>query len=263
MGSYAYSNEWQHARRRLAGIEDAYDLGTIRLLEERGVETGWDCLEVGAGGGTITAWLARRVGPSGHVLATDLDTRFLDIPGLPNLEVRRHDILTDDLPASSFDLVHTRAVLSHLPARERALARLVAALKPGGWLLVEDTELVVCPDDSGAESSAALFTKVTEARWRIMHARGFDRHYGRRLYGQLRVHGLIEVAAEGRAPVAHGGSPLAEWFRLSTQQVQDELIASGDVAEHEIGAYCALLESPAFTFIGTIMVAAWGRKPPQ
>lgn len=263
MASYTYGNEWQQARRRLACLEDVYDPGTIRHLQERGIGEGWTCLEVGAGGGTIASWLCRRVGADGRVLATDLDTRFLDVLELPNLEVRRHDILTDDLPAGCFDLVHTRAVLCHLHDHERGLARLVAAVKPGGWVLVEEPDGAPYPADPGAAAAAALFTKVAEARLRLMAMRGHDRHYGRRIYGQLHAHGMVEVAGEGRVPIAHGGSPMAEFFHLSTQQVREQLVTSGDVTDQEIKACGALLDDPAFTFMGLTMMAAWGRKPPR
>ena len=101
-----------------------------------GVGTRWKCLDIGAGGGSIAQWPCTQVGPHGSVLATDIDTRFLGALAEPNLEVRRHAISADDLPEATLDLVHTRLVLMHLPAREHVLARLMAALKPGGWLLL-------------------------------------------------------------------------------------------------------------------------------
>ena len=59
----------------------------------------------------------------------------------------------------TFDLVHARLVLVHVPDRARALATMVAALRPGGWLLVEDadTELqpLVCLDESGPAQQRA------------------------------------------------------------------------------------------------------------
>jgi hypothetical protein len=62
------------------------------------------------------------VGTTGPVVATDLDTRFLDRLEYSNLEVRRHDVSRETLPVTAFDLVHTRTVLTHLAERDRALA---------------------------------------------------------------------------------------------------------------------------------------------
>jgi len=53
-----------------------------------------------------------------------------------------HNIVADELERDAFDLVHARTVLVHLAERDVALDRLVAALKPGSWLRVEETESI-------------------------------------------------------------------------------------------------------------------------
>ena len=122
--------------RRLALLEQRFDAGTIRRLGELGVIGGWRCLEVGAGHGSVARWLADKVGPSGSVVAADIDARFLT--GLPdNVDVRELDIRDQELEPD-FDLAHCRALLMHLPDPDAALARIVAALRPGGVLLVEE-----------------------------------------------------------------------------------------------------------------------------
>jgi len=98
----------------------------------------WNCLEVGEGGGSIAKWLCERVTSTGHVLVTDIDTRFLEQLRLPNLEVRQHNIVTDPLPERAFDLVHARLVLAHVPERNMALRKLISVLRPGGWVLLEE-----------------------------------------------------------------------------------------------------------------------------
>ena len=84
----------------------------------------------------MAEWLCSVVGPKGTVVATDLETRFVSAIDAPNLEVREHNIVSDPLEVESFDLIHTRAVLDHLPERDSILLRLVEALRPGGWLVV-------------------------------------------------------------------------------------------------------------------------------
>src|SRR5689334_15784779 len=120
------------ARARLKAAEDLLDEGTQRVLDRIGVATGWQCLEIGAGGGSIARWLADRVGPQGRVVATDISTRDLDRSGRQNLEVRQHDIVNDPLETDTYDLVHARLLLEHLPARDVAFRKLVESLKPGG-----------------------------------------------------------------------------------------------------------------------------------
>src|SRR5262245_18721496 len=130
MAHYTLDNAWQQARRRLALLEAWLDPGTIRHLETPGVGEGWHCLEVGGGGGSVTEWLCRRVGLGGRVIVTDVDTQFLDAINAPNLTVRRHDIVAEELPRGEFDLVHCRLLLTHLADRHRALQHMVSALKP-------------------------------------------------------------------------------------------------------------------------------------
>src|SRR5438552_3811177 len=103
--AYILDNALEQARERLAAGAEWLDPWTIRQLEAIGVAQGWACLEAGAGGGSITEWLCKRVGQQGRVLATDIDPRFLGMLSYPNLQVQRHDISTDDLPQSEFDLV--------------------------------------------------------------------------------------------------------------------------------------------------------------
>ena len=67
----------------------------------------------------MAEWLSTRVGPTGRVVATDIELRFLGRISAPNLEVRQHDILKDDLETSHYDLVHCRLLLMHLAEPER------------------------------------------------------------------------------------------------------------------------------------------------
>jgi 2-polyprenyl-3-methyl-5-hydroxy-6-metoxy-1,4-benzoquinol methylase len=137
---YPLTNEWMAARERLAQLEAVWDPWTIRNFEKLQVTNGWHCLEIAGGGGSLAEWLCHRTGSSGHVVATDLQTHFLEALKVSNLEVWRHDILSDPLPERAFDLVHARAVLTFLPRPAEAIAKMAAALKPGGWLLLEEPD---------------------------------------------------------------------------------------------------------------------------
>ena len=114
---------------RLDLLEQIFDPGSRRLRAI--VEPGWRCLEVGAGRGSMAVWMAEQVGPGGQVVATDIDVTYLARLQVPNLEVRRHDILDDPLDAlgpGSFDLVCSRLTLFWLAAA----AWLVAARSAKG-----------------------------------------------------------------------------------------------------------------------------------
>ena len=111
MTTYLFDQAWRQEHDRLRALEALFDDASTYHLDRLGVSPGWRCLEVGAGAGGVARSLAGRVGPTGQVLATDLDPRFLDSHGRDNLKVARHDILADPLPDACFDLAHARAVL--------------------------------------------------------------------------------------------------------------------------------------------------------
>jgi hypothetical protein len=115
MARYGFEEE---KPERLAGIEATWDPGTWALLESIGVGPGWRCLEAGAGGGSIAAWMAERVGPDGSVLATDIDTTHLEPLGGGVLEVRRHTCDATICP-SSHSILFTSGRCS--PGWERAM----------------------------------------------------------------------------------------------------------------------------------------------
>ena len=116
------------------------------------------------------------------------------------------DIASDPLPEAAFDLVHARLVLVHLPERENALLRIVRALKPGGWLLVEEFDSLSMRPDPAINPDEVLL-KTYDALQRLMTERGVDLRYGRLLAGRFQAHGLVDVGAEGRLFMLQGGSP--------------------------------------------------------
>jgi len=140
VSTYLFDPTWQKERDRLGALEALFDGSSRRLLAALDLRPGMRCLELGCGAGGIAVWLADQVGLTGHVLATDLDTRFVDGQGRANLDVLTHDVVADPLAEGSFDLIHARAVLEHIPAREDVLRALVSALKPGGRVLLEDVD---------------------------------------------------------------------------------------------------------------------------
>jgi SAM-dependent methyltransferase len=257
-----FDNAGEPTRLRFAGLPLVFDPGTIRHIEERGVGPGWRCLEVGAGGGTIARWLAERVGPTGFVLATDIDTRFLNDLRAPNLEVRRHDVGTEPLPEAAFDLVHCRLVLVHVPQREAALARLAAALQPGGWLVVE--EFGPAAWDPGLALDPVTSTpRAYELLLEVMRARGVrrgSRGYGPSLPARMQALGLTEIGAEGRIFSWTGGSPGAWVIRSGIEQLREAILATGRISDDEVAADLARLDDPAFAFTSPLLWAVWGRR---
>jgi SAM-dependent methyltransferase len=258
--TYLLDNAGKETPGRFAALSALLDPGTIRHLQDRGVAPGWHCLEVGGGSGSIASWLAHRVGPTGHILATDIDPRFLESLNLPNLEVRRHDIATDPLPEAAFDLVHARLVLMHLPERETALARMISALKPGGWLIDEEYDSFSMPADPAINPGEVLLpTQV--AMMRLLEDGGVDRLYGRRLIGRLRAHGLTSVSGEARAFMWQPGSLGATLVRSTFELLRGAMIDGNYITPQQFEGDVARLDDPDFLMPSAILWSAWGRRP--
>ncbi len=258
--SYAFEHAGQAADARFDALSALYDESTTRHLATRGVGPGWRCLDVGAGGGSIAKWLSEQVGPTGYVLATDLNTDSLERLRAPNLEVRRHDIVKDPLPDSVFDLIHTRLVLVHVPERDQVLQRLVVALKPGGWLITEEFDArSMLPDASvnPAEADSPLILAIQG----VLLKHGANTRYGRLLPGRLRALGMRDIGAEGRALFWQGGSIGASVFRTNAQHVRGEIISSGLMTEDEFEHELARFDDPEFMEISPIMWTVWGQRP--
>jgi SAM-dependent methyltransferase len=262
-GTYAFGNARAVQRERLRTLESLLDEGTIKHLQARGVDDGWRCLEAGAGGGSIAAWLCRQVAPRGSVLATDLDTTVLSELSYPNLEIQVHDVLADDLPDGAFDLVHLRLLLAWLPDPQGALRRLIAALRPGGLLVAEEMDFVsAVPDPRLSVESRVLIARAVQAHNAVLaQQHGFDPFYGRRLVGDLEDAGLTDIGGEGRAAVWRGGGPGGTIWRLTLAQLREPIIAAGIMTSADLDAIFALCDDPRLRVLSQITMAGWGRRP--
>lgn len=261
MSTYALDNTKPQTEQRFGSLEACYDPVTIRHLEAIGVADGWRCLEVGGGGGSIARWLSRRVGETGSVLVTDIEPRWMDGLSGANVEVRVHDIVNDPLPEAAFDLIHARLVLVHLPGRRQALESMLRALRPGGWVLIEEFVRPSPLDLTGVGTEeAACFERVDEAIVELIVESGADLDWGRQVHGELRRRGCTEVAAEGFFEVWPGGSTGIRLHRANVDQLADRLVASGRTTAAELDAFRRLLDDPGLTVNSHLLISTRGRR---
>jgi SAM-dependent methyltransferase len=258
--NYAFDNVAENASGRYRELSALYDAQTIRHLEETGIEKGWQCLEVGGGGGTITSWLCERVGDQGRVLATDIEPRFLRALSFDNLEVRQHDIRLEGLPECQFDLAHARLVLMHLPGRELALQRILASLKPGGWIVLEEFDTLSVFPDAGVNADEEE-VPILRACYRVLNAHGVDLLYGRRLPLRLLANGLVNVGAEASLSLWKGQSHGTSLFKINFEDVADSIIRSGLMSQAEFEAALRRFDEHDFHMLSPTMWTAWGQVP--
>jgi SAM-dependent methyltransferase len=258
---YLLDNAAHQTAGRFSGLEAGFDENTKARLSALGIAAGWRCLELGAGSGSIARWMAERVGARGHVLATDIDTRWVRSDGLSQLEVQQHDIVADPLAQDEFDVIHARLVLSWLPARDTVVSRLVAALRPGGWLVVEDFDSVLHQGLDPLNDDERVFDKVSAAFGQALHRRGVDTTWPRTLPHRLASAGLVDVGAAGHLTIFHGGSPAAQLWIANIDQVGGGLIQAGLLTTADRDTFRRLLDDPSFVGNYPLLITAWGKKP--
>lgn len=257
---YLLNNQQAEAGRRLDALSELFDPATFRHLAAVGVTAGWVCWEVGAGGASVPAWLAEQVGPSGRVVASDIDTAWMPAHGAA-FEVLRHDVGVEQPPAGDFDLVHARLLLTHVPKRIKALASMVRALRPGGWLVIEDADPalqpLICPDESGPAQQLA--NQLRQAFRTLMADRGADLAFGRTLPRLFRDAGLDTVQADAFFPIT---SPACTALEIATvQQIRERLLDAGLATEAEIEQHLTNAASGRLDLATAPLISAWGRKP--
>lgn len=257
VAAYVFDNTATQTEGRFGALESLYDRVSIRHLEPF-VTAGASCLEIGAGSGSIALWMRERVGPGGHVVATDINTRFLEGLRSANLEVRQHDITVDPVEEAHFDVVHTRLVLVHLPSRREVIDRLVSALRPGGHLVLQEFDSLSMQPDPNVVPEQLL--KTLSAMWDLMRSRGVDVRYGRQLFHVLRELDMDDVSAEGHVVMNEGGGFGADLMRANFLQVRDAVVNSGRLTEEEFDSDLARLDDPQTVWPSSVLWTVSGRK---
>ena len=140
-GTYGPGAAAEAWRRGAASRAQAMGPITELMLDLAGVCPGSRVLDVAAGTGEQTLLAARRAGPTGSILATDIAASMLAAAaegareaGLSNVETRVMDARSLDLEPESFDAAICRLGLMLIPEREQALIGIRRVLKPGGRL---------------------------------------------------------------------------------------------------------------------------------
>ena len=243
---------------RLRHLAAARDPKTFGILREIGVGAGWRCLVAGAGAGTVSAWLAEQVGEEGEVWSCDIDLQFHD-PMPANVKVLQHDHTKDDLPEDYFSLVHARAVLQHIPERDEVLDKFIAALAPGGALMVEEGHFEAFASQPLPEPYATMHKLVCSGAttpWR-------DPDLGNKMLAKMAERGLADLDVAGDVWAMRPGESAGEWWFLALERAGPPLISAGIITEEQFEEAMEQVRSPNMVMLSTLSVSTWGRKLPQ
>lgn len=255
MADYVLPHELKGERDRLALMSALLDPFEIAHIARLGVGPGWRCLELGCGNGSIAQDLAKRVAPTGHVVASDIDLRYVAELRAPCLEVSQIDVLHDEIEESSYDLVVARALLHHVTPARTALERMVKALKPGGVLLSIEPDMLPCTVTS-PDSMQAFWQGWL--KWSV--EAGIDYFVGRKIPAWLDTIGLESVAGEGYTAQFNGGSDWATYWTETMRELAAPLLKSGHVTEATLREFDARYKDRHYWTSVITMTATWGRK---
>jgi SAM-dependent methyltransferase len=244
-------------RERLLTLARFRDPQTRKILGALGVGPGWACCDIGTGAGTVATWLAEQVGPNGRVVALDVDTRFADCPATVDLQTR--DVTTEPIGDAEFDLVHGRAVLQHLHQREAVLDAMIAATRPGGWVVVTDSDWIQFHAQPVPEPFATLSRLTLEGS---AQAYGHEPNWGRRMLPAFQARGLVDLEVEGIVDTMHGGTDSAEWYVGALARIgefQRESMPLPD--DFPFDAAIAQARDPDFAILSPVSLTIRGRRP--
>ena len=228
------------------------------------LKTGSVALDVGCGPGIDTVLLGEIVGPTGKVLGIDFDQEMIvaadkqvEKAGVSGWVKHQHGDATH-LPFENkhFDACRSERVFQHLFDPKQALAELWRVTKPGGWIVVVETDWSTLTID-------AAETEILQKYLRIIVEDMHNSPYvARHLYALFRQQGLVDITLEGYVtPNTDYG--LANWM-LGFDEIDEYALENGKLTKGELQRLRSGFEeaSARDEFYGSInMVMIAGRKP--
>jgi SAM-dependent methyltransferase len=253
---YVLTKEWPGEAQRLALLETMVDDLSTAAIRTAGIAPGARCLDVGAGSGSIARWLARETGDPSAVVATDVDVRLLAPLAREGIEVLEHDVVVDDFPPGSFDVIHARSVLEHLEPRDDVVGRMAEWLAPDGVLVLVD-----CASYPIASSHHAVYRDAMQAWIDVLARTGTDYEWASTFPRPLQRCGFRDLGVQAISPVLRGGDATARFWKLTLETLRDRIVAAALVSAAALDEAQHFLDDPNFWDLAPAFVAGWGRRP--
>ena len=237
----------------MSKILDPWTHGYLTTL---GIAEGWHCLELGGGNGSITEWLAAKVGCSGSVTAIDINPVLLELIAAQNLSVQQMDLRSGELGIGIYDLVTCRAMLHQIAEdAPQVLSQMADAVRPGGWLWSRSRTSILRRPPSRKHGP----------HWEGLidwgHPHGVDWLIGRKLPSMVGALGLGHPRRKPTCRTSVAGIAERCYFQLFFAEVRDRVIGAGQLDAATIDAASALLDDPNYWTQCWMMTAVWARKP--
>ena len=153
---------------------------------------------------------------------------------MPNLELRKADIVAGPVERGAFDLVTARAVLHHVADARAAIANMVASLRVGGALLLIEPDFLPVSVAEPQEVRAFWDGWLAWSR-----ERGIDYQIGRTLAPRLASLGLTKISGTAETAIYNGGSLWADYWIETITELRGDLISSAKLDETLVDRFLA------------------------
>jgi SAM-dependent methyltransferase len=265
MSTYAIEGG-RAGKQRLDLLAAVMQPHTAWLLDTVGVAGGSRCIDVGCGGGHVSRELARRVGPNGRVVGLDLDPDVVSLAradarqeGLTNLFFEVGDAAA--LEAADYDLAYSRFLLSHVPSPGEVLESITATVRPGGAVVLEDTDFAAC----FCYPESAAYRRFVQLYREAVSRFGGNADIGPTLPGLLRMAGVQDIELDVRQPTALSG-PTKLMNVVTLERISHAVIGERLASPEEFDTLLAALrddyENPTTLMSTPRIIRAWGRTRP-
>ncbi len=255
----------EEGKKRLEVLSEVLYPYETALLQQQGLSNGMSFLDVGCGGGHISLMVAGIVGDTGHVTGIDFDKDIIELNRKEAIEQGITNVSYEELSAydmkyaSEFNMAYARFLLSHLTDPLGVLKNMVASVKSGGRIIVEDIHFIghfSFPECKAFDDYVSLFT--TAALQRRQNA-----NIGPALPSLFAEAGLDNIGFDVIQPVFSKGN--GKWMAYITMdKIRDAVKAQG--LANEVTIQRILNEIETFTKDDTTIISlprffrVWGTK---
>jgi SAM-dependent methyltransferase len=223
------------AVRRLRALHGIYSPFARVVLTGAGLKSGMHVADFGCGVGMTTRMLAEMVGPSGSVTGVDFSGDQVEEAraicareGLENVTFLQADACKTGLPRGAFDLAYCRFLLLHLPNPLACIHEMLAVLKPGGILVLEDGDLTTLRSEPPTATNA-----FADLFGRLGPTRGLDYTMAKDLPVLAKAAGVTDARLVDHQPacITYEHRQFPKW---SVEEAGPAFVGAGLITEEEL-----------------------------
>ncbi len=238
------------------------------MLDRIGLQTGWNCIDLGCGAMGILGPLSRRAGPQGHVVGVDTDAKqlaaardFIQENKLTNVEILELDAYRTNLLRESFDFTHVRFVFAPAGRDAELLREMLALTRPGGVVAIQEPDATSWNCYPAHPAWGRLKGAIHTA---FVHGGG-DFSAGQRTFGMLRRARLEDVQIRAAVLAFQDQHPYKRLLIQFATSLRKRILDGGILSESELDKTIAECEQiagdPETIVVSLVLTQVWGRKP--